>query len=136
VVNSKVSNKKDLNSSVISILHCNVQNLTNKVLELAILLQSDLKDVDIFCFTEHWLKEDQLGLTNINHFKLESNFSRISNGHRGLCIYVRKYLQTKEVGCLQGLSKEKDEMPIVELVDYKFILCVSIDHLMATCIHF
>jgi hypothetical protein len=57
-------------------------------------------------------------LTNINHFKLASNFSRIGDGHGGSCIYVRKYLQTKEVGCLQRLSKEKDfEMSVVELVD-------------------
>jgi exonuclease III len=123
VVDSKVSNRKDFSSSVTSILHHNVQSLSNKLLELAILLQSDLKDVDIFCFTEHWLKEDQLRLTNINHFKLATNFSRISNGHGGSCIYARKYLQPKEVGCLQVLSKEEDfEMSTVEKVDYKFIL--------------
>jgi hypothetical protein len=102
MINSKVSNRKDLNSSVISILHHNVQNLSKKVLELAILLQSDLKDVDIFCFTEHRLKEDQLRLTNINHFKLESNFSRISNGHGGSCIYVTKYLQIKKLAVCKG----------------------------------
>jgi hypothetical protein len=45
------------------------------------------------------------------------------NGQGGSCIYVRKYLQTKKVDCVQGLSKEKDfELSVVELVDYKFIL--------------
>jgi exonuclease III len=120
---TNVSNKKDLPSSEIVILHHNIQSLSNKLLELDILLQSDLTDVNILCFTEHWLKEDKLKLTNISHFDLVSNFSRIRNGRRGPCIYVREYLQTKKVNCVQGLSKEKEfELSIVELVDYKFIL--------------
>jgi hypothetical protein len=100
-IDSKVSNKKDLISSEIVILHHNIQSLSNKLLELDLLLQSDLTNVNILCFTEHWLKEDKLRLTNISHFNLVSNFSRIRNGHGGSCIYVRKYLQAKKVDCVQ-----------------------------------
>jgi hypothetical protein len=69
---TNVSNKKDLNSSEIVILHHNIQSLSNKLLELDILLQSYLTNVNILCFTEHWLKEDKLKLTNISHFNLVS----------------------------------------------------------------
>jgi hypothetical protein len=74
----KADNKKE-NKQIfqIQILHHNVQSLKNNLPKLTVLLQSDLKDVDILCFTEHWLKEDQLELTIIEHFKLVSKFSRI-----------------------------------------------------------
>jgi hypothetical protein len=100
-----------------------MQSLKNKLLELTVLLQSDLKYVDILCFTEHWLKVEQFGVTNIEHFKLVSKFSRIRNEHGGSYIYVRDTVQTKEQNCVQELCKEKDfEMSIVELVDYKIVL--------------
>jgi len=54
-----------------------------------------------------------------------------------MCIYVRKYLNTKEVNSFQGINKEKDfEMNVVELLDYKVFLCVSINHLTVTSIYF
>jgi hypothetical protein len=63
--------KKDFNSSLISIVHCNVKSLKNIFFELTILLQLNLKNLGILCFTEHWLKEEHIGLINIDHFKLE-----------------------------------------------------------------
>jgi hypothetical protein len=46
MVDTKVCNRKDLNSYVISILHCNIQSLNNTLWELAVLLQSDLNNID------------------------------------------------------------------------------------------
>jgi hypothetical protein len=66
--------KKDLNSSQISNLHYNVQSLKNKFLELTVLLQLDLKNVGILCFTEHWLKWEHIGLIKIDNFKLISTY--------------------------------------------------------------
>jgi len=72
------------------------------------------------CFTEQWLKEEQTKLSNIDHFKIGSNFSKISSEHEGSCIYVRKYLKNTEVNYFQGISKEKDfEMTVTELLEYK-----------------
>jgi hypothetical protein len=74
-------------------------------------------------FTEHWLKEEQFGVTNIEHFKLGSKFSRIRNERGGSCVYVRHTVRTKEQNCVKELCKEKVfEMSIVELVDYKIAL--------------
>jgi len=50
MVDTKVSNRKDLNSYAISILHCNIQSLNNTLCELAILLQSDLNNRDDFFY--------------------------------------------------------------------------------------
>lgn len=62
-------------------------------------------------------------LSNVNNFKLVSNYSRISSKHGGSCICVTKYLQTEEVNCFQAISKEQDfKMAVVELLDPKFIL--------------
>jgi hypothetical protein len=94
-------------------------------LELTVLLQSDLKNVNILCFTEHWLKEDQLELTNIEHFNLVSKFSRIRNEQGGSCIYVKEHVQTIELNYFQKLGKEKDlEVSAVELLKDKVVVCV------------
>jgi hypothetical protein len=56
---------------------------------------------------------------NIDHFKLGSCFSTISNEHGGSCIYIKEYVQTKEQNCLKELCKEKYfKMSIAELLDY------------------
>jgi hypothetical protein len=96
-----------------------------------VLLQSDLKNVNILCFTEHWLKKYQLELINIEHFKLVSKLCRIRYEYGGSCIYVNKNIQTKEPLYFQKLGKEKDfEVSAVELLKDKVIVVCVIGHRM------
>ena len=53
----------------LSILHQNTQSIGNKQIEDYFVLKSDLKDIDVLCFTEHWLKEDYLKLIHIGQYK-------------------------------------------------------------------
>ena len=87
--------EQDLNSRVILILYQNVHWLNNKLLELTVLLQSDLKNIEILCYTEHWQKEEKIKLSGIDELKLVSNFMRNSSECAVSCMYINKYFQTK-----------------------------------------
>jgi hypothetical protein len=115
--------EKTLKPNMVSILHYNVQGINNKLLELNILLQSELVDVDVLCLREHWLREENIKLISIDKFKLAGNFSRSKSDHGGSYIYVKHCMQTKEINYQQGISKEKDfETTAVEVLGYKFII--------------
>jgi exonuclease III len=93
-------------------------------LALIVLLNTEFIDLDILCFSEHWLNYDQMKTLNIEYYKLVKNFSRISRNSGGSCTtWVRKDLQAREVSYLKGLGSENDfEMTEVELVDFRIIL--------------
>jgi hypothetical protein len=114
----------------LSILHENIQSIGNKQIEVHLALKSDLKDIDVLCFTEHWLKEDCLKLIHIDQYKLVSYCSRTQHNHGGSCIYVVKNVCTKNLNCFQDISAEKDfEVSATELVDYNYIIvCIYRSH--------
>jgi hypothetical protein len=87
------------------------------------MLTVDNLNVNILCFTEHWLLEAQMKVININYFRLVSNFSRNESTSGGSCIFVRNNIETKEVEYLKRLRKEKTfEISAVELSDIDTIL--------------
>jgi hypothetical protein len=122
-VGDTVGNTNDFHSHVLTILHHNVQSLSNKLFQLFILLNSDFIHADILYFTEYWLMEEQMRVLNIDHFKSVNNCSRFSSNHAGLCIFVQQDWQTNEVNYLKGRGSEKvSEINVVGMVDFKFTL--------------
>jgi hypothetical protein len=70
----------------LSTLHQNIQSTGNKQIEVDLVLKLDLMDIDVLCFTEHWLKEDYLKLIHIDQDELVSYCSRAQHSHGGSCI--------------------------------------------------
>jgi hypothetical protein len=81
-----------------------VQSLNNKLLELSISLSFDEIYADILCFTEHWLRENQLNSVHIDQFKLVSNFGRATRTGGRSSIFVRNCVCTKDIDYLKGLG--------------------------------
>jgi hypothetical protein len=101
-------NRQKPKPDVVSILHHIVQSINNKLLELNVLLQSELADVRVLCLSEHWPREEHIKLISADIFKLASKFSRSKSDHGGSCIYVKRHVQTKEINYLKGIINEKD----------------------------
>ena len=83
-------NRSVIMNSNLSVLHQNVQSISNKQIEIDLILKSSLKNIDVLCFTEHWVKEDYLKLIQTDQYKLVSYFSRKNYNHGGSCINVKK----------------------------------------------
>jgi hypothetical protein len=97
--------------------------MSNKLLDIDLVLKLRVKNIDVLCFTEHWIKEDYLITIQLDQYKLVSHFGRKNYNHGGSCIYVKKSTCTKDVNCLQGISVEKDfEMSVSEVVTYGYII--------------
>ena len=47
-----------LKNKAFSVLHQNVQSVSNKQTELDLVFKSSLSNIDVLCFTEHWVKAD------------------------------------------------------------------------------
>jgi hypothetical protein len=83
-------NKSVPMNSNLSVLYQNIRSVSNKQIEINLVLKSSLKNTDVPCFTEHWVKEGYLKLIHIDQYKLVSYFSRKNYNHGGSCIYVEK----------------------------------------------
>src|SRR5215469_15423049 len=98
------------------ILHHNVQSLFNKLLDLSISISTKDINADVLCFTEHWLKKNQLDTIYIDNFKLVSSFSRSTRIGGGSSIFVKDFLKTKEVVYVNRLGCESTfEVSAIEL---------------------
>jgi hypothetical protein len=124
--NSIIGENRPNSMNVITILHQNICSLRNKTTGLEIWLESELKQTDVICLTEHWLNHQNLTITNIQNFKLASAFNRALRANGGSCIYVKESIPTKEIDCLTPCREKINfEVSLIELLNSKlYIVCI------------
>lgn len=74
-------------------MHQNIRSLKNKKIDLENVL--DVKQPDIICLTEHWLKEEEISFCHFNNFKLTAQYCRKTASGGGVCIYIKNNLDFK-----------------------------------------
>ena len=67
----------------LSIVYQNIRSLWGTCGELEILLETEINNVEVLCFTEHWLNCHKLYAININHFTLANAFCIRNSEHGG-----------------------------------------------------
>lgn len=76
--------------NTLSILHQNVQSLRNKIDQLDVEL--NLQNISIACFTESWLKSNELNAINLNGYTLSSSYCRNVYKNGGVTIFHKNSL--------------------------------------------
>lgn len=110
----KTPNRSRLGSSTITqspnncgkiiIMHQNMRSLKNKKVDLEYVL--NLKQPDLICLTEHWLKHDEISCCQFNKFILAASYCRKTASGGGVCIYVRNNITFKVIN-LEKLCQDK-----------------------------
>ena len=109
-----------------NVVHQNIRSLWGKYEELEILLETEINNAEVLCFTEHWLNCHKIHAININNFTLANAFCRKNSDHGGSCILVKQGVMAKELHSLNELGEEKSfELSVIELVRYAIIvICI------------
>lgn len=99
-------NSKTVFTETLTLLHLNVQCITNKI-GLLDLLNADKKPT-LLALTEHWLNNSQLDIINLEGYTLLSHYSRSTYLHGGSAIFIRNDHLTKgkALKCLCKMSIE------------------------------
>jgi len=94
-----------------------VRSLWGKCEELEILLETEINNAEVLCFTEEWLNCHKIHAININNFALSNAFCRKNSDHGGSCIFVKQGVMTNELNSLNEHREEKSlELSVIELV--------------------
>lgn len=85
----------------LNIFHQNIQSLRAKLSQLEILLSKD--NTDILCFSETYLKSQNVGIIQLPGYKLAACFCR-SKSRGGVAIYVKNNINFNSLHCIESLS--------------------------------
>lgn len=75
----------------------------------------ELENPDILCFTEHFLKQDEICILNLESFNLASSFCRKTYKNGGTCIYVKDYIEYEELDLKQFCLEKHCEMSGIKI---------------------
>lgn len=93
--NDGIVTDTNVSSMACSVIHINVQSISNKVDQLNDFLE--LNNFDVFCVSEHWLNLANLGKINLLNYTLISAFCRSNSAHGGVAIFASNKMQLKSI---------------------------------------
>jgi len=102
---SKKFSYEHCNMNKFTILHQNIQEISNKTDELLNSLSPNAPQV--ICLTEHHLRTEEIRNVNFSQYTLTTSFCRQTYSHGGVCIFVPKNIQFHTIN-LDQYNKEKD----------------------------
>lgn len=77
----------------LEVLHLNIQGIKNKVSEIEANIGTLKRNPGILCFSEHWLKIQEIEFIKIEGYVMKACFSRKNFQHGGECMYTLKHLR-------------------------------------------
>ena len=113
----------------VSIMHQNIQCIRNKIIDLNIFLNTDLDNVDIVCFSEHWLNEHEYTSLVIPNYNLAGIYCRKVHKNGGVAILVKNSISFKNKPHTMFLNEELHfEHIVIELT-------ISKNNLLIVCLY-
>lgn len=79
----------------LSIFHINIQSLANKIDTIKLFLNE--QPYDVLCFSEHWLKQENLNMIFFDHYELASCYCRSDHSHGGVAIFINSKIKFKPI---------------------------------------
>ena len=102
----KTIKKQSTNCKIpLKIYHQNIRGIRYKTNEQIGHIHPVL--LQLLCFTERNMHQEELQLVTINKYKLAANFCRTTYAKGGVCMYVRKGLEIISTD-IENYCKEKD----------------------------
>lgn len=104
-------------------MHQNVQCISNKILQIEVILVE--YNVDVFLATEHWQSKEQISTLTVSNYTLQSFYSREVTSHGGTAIYLRKDLTNVKKRNVKDYCREGIlECSSIELINCGIIIIV------------
>lgn len=108
----------------LTVIHFNIQGLANKINHIQLMLNNT--NVDLICFSEHWLTYEEIKLVNLQNYRLVNSYCRRENRRGGVCIFAKQTLNIKPFMWNKSLEKECElTVAVYKISNHKSIYIIS-----------